>query len=178
VAALRGELAESRAALARALEDLAQARERIAELEARLRQSPRNSSRPPSSEGLDKPPRPRSLRKKTGRKPGGQDGHEGSTLAQVARPDRELRHEPGRCRWCGARLAGRPVTGVEPRQVPGLPEAAVAVTKHQLIERECRCGQRTRPLRAGRRRRPGAVRAADSGGHHVPDQLQPGIRYT
>ncbi|MFI4878586.1 MAG: DUF6444 domain-containing protein [Steroidobacterales bacterium] len=61
VAALRGELAESRAALARAQEDLAQARERIAEREARLRQSPRNSSRPPSSEGLDKPPsRPRS----------------------------------------------------------------------------------------------------------------------
>ena len=54
MAALRGELAESRAALARAQEDLAQARERIAELEARLRQSPRNSSRPPSSEGLDK----------------------------------------------------------------------------------------------------------------------------
>ena len=145
MAALRGELAESRAALARAQEDLAQARERIAELEARLRQSPRNSSRPPSSQGLDKPPpRPRSLRKKTGRKPGGQDGHEGSTLAQVARPDRELRHEPGRCGWCGAGLAGRPVTGVERRQVFDLPEAAVAVTEHQLIERECGCGQRTR----------------------------------
>jgi transposase len=145
VAALRGDLAESRAALARAQEDLAQARERIAELEARLRQSPRNSSRPPSSEGLDKPPpRPRSLRKKTGRKPGGQDGHEGSTLAQVARPDRERRHEPGRCGWCGAGLAGRPVTGVERRQVFDLPEAAVAVTEHQLIERECGCGQRTR----------------------------------
>ena len=145
MAALRGDLAESRAALARAQEDLAQARERIAELEARLRQSPRNSSRPPSSQGLDKPPpRPRSLRKKTGRKPGGQDGHEGSTLAQVARPDRELRHEPGRCGWCGAGLAGRPVTGVERRQVFDLPEAAVAVTEHQLIERECGCGQRTR----------------------------------
>ena len=143
VASLRAELAESQAALGRAVEELARAGERIAELEARLRQTPRNSSRPPSSEGLGKPS-PRSLRKKTGRKPGGQDGHEGRTLAQVARPDRELRHEPACCGRCGAGLAGRAVTGVERRQVFDLPEAAVMVTEHQLIERECGCGQRTR----------------------------------
>jgi hypothetical protein len=35
------------------------------------------------------------------------------TLAQMARPDREVRHEPGCCGRCGAELAGRPVTGVE-----------------------------------------------------------------
>jgi transposase len=143
VASLRAELAESQAALGRAVEELARAGERIAELEARLRQTPRNSSRPPSSEGLGKPA-PGSLRKKSGRKPGGQDGHEGRTLAQVARPDRELRHEPGCCGRCGAGLAGRPVTGVERRQVFDLPEAAAVVTEHQLIERECGCGQRTR----------------------------------
>jgi transposase len=45
---------------------------------------------------------------------------------------------------CGAGLARRPVTGVERRQVFDLPEVAVAVTEHQLIERECGCGQRTR----------------------------------
>ena len=143
MASLRAELAGSQAALARAVEELAQARERIAELEARLRQTPRNSSRPPSSEGLGKPS-PRSLRKKAGRKPGGQDGHEGRTLAQVTRPDRELRHEPACCGRCGAGLRGRPVTGVERRQVFDLPEAVVKVTEHQLIERECGCGQRTR----------------------------------
>jgi transposase len=143
VASLRAELAESQAALGRAAEELARAGERIAELEARLRQTPRNSSRPPSSEGLGKPS-PRSLRKKTGRKPGGQDGHEGRTLAQAARPDCELRHEPACCGRCGAGLAGRPVTGMERRQVFDLPGAAVAVTEHQLIERECGCGQRTR----------------------------------
>ena len=145
VASLRAELAGSQAALARAAVELAQARERIAELEARLRQTPRNSSRPPSSEGLGKPPPPRrSLRKRSGRKPGGQDGHAGSTLAQVARPDRELRHEPGCCGWCGAGLKSRPVTGMERRQVFDLPEVAVTVTEHQLIERECRCGHRTK----------------------------------
>ena len=62
----------------------------------------------------------------------------------MARPDREVRHEPGRCGRCGAGLARRPVTGVERRQVFDLPEVAVTVTEHQLIERECGCGQRTK----------------------------------
>ena len=143
VASLRGELAEAVAALAQARAELAEARERIAELEARLKQNPRNSSRPPSSEGLAKPA-PRSLRKKSGRKPGGQDGHKGTTLAQVARPDREVRHEPGCCGRCGAGLAGRPVTGLERRQVFDLQPVRAEVTEHQLIERECGCGHRTR----------------------------------
>jgi transposase len=144
VASLRQELADALSVLEETRAELAGARERIAELEARLRQTPRNSSKPPSSQGLDKPPPPRSLRKKTGRKPGGQDGHEGSTLAQVARPDQEVRHEPGCCGRCGAGLGGRPVTGVDRRQVVDLPEAAVTVTEHQLIERECGCGHRTK----------------------------------
>jgi transposase len=145
VASLRRELAEAVAALAQARVELAEARERIAELEARLKQNPRNSSRPPSSEGLAKPaPKPRSLRKKSGRKPGGQDGHKGTTLAQVARPDREVRHEPGCCGRCGAGLAGRPVTGLERRQVFDLQPVRAEVTEHQLIERECGCGHRTR----------------------------------
>ncbi len=145
VASLRHELAGAAGALEQARAELAQARERITELEARLRQNPRNSSRPPSSEGLAKPaPKPRSLRKKSGRRPGGQDGHNGTTLAQVARPDREIRHEPGCCGRCGAGLAGRPVTGVERRQVFDLQPVRTEATEHQLIERECGCGQRTK----------------------------------
>jgi transposase len=145
VVALRRELAEAAGALEQARAELAGARERIAELEARLRQNPRNSSRPPSSEGLGKPaPGQRSLRKRSGRKPGGQDGHKGTTLAQVARPDREIRHEPGCCARCRAGLAGRPVTGVERRQVFDLQPVRAEVTEHQLIERECGCGHRTK----------------------------------
>jgi len=124
--------------------ELARAQERIAELEDRLRRTSRNSSVPPSADGLAKPrPRSRSLRKKTGRKPGGQDGHPGQTLAQAARPDREERHEPACCGRCGEGLAGRPVTGIERRQVFDLPPVKVTVTEHQLIERECGCGYRT-----------------------------------
>ena len=145
MASLRGELADALTALEQARAELAEARERIAELEARLRQNPRNSSKPRSSEGLAKPaPRPRSLRKRSGRKPGGQDGHKGMTLAQVARPDREVRHEPGCCGRCGAGLAGRPVTGVERRQVFDLEPVRAEVTEHQLIERQCGCGHRTK----------------------------------
>lgn len=143
VASLRRELADSQAALAQAVADLAQARDRIAELEARLNQTPRNSSRPPSAEGLGKPV-PRSLRKKSGRRPGGQDGHEGRTLVQAAKPDREVPHEPACCGRCGAGLAGRQVTAVERRQVFDLPPVKIKVTEHQLIERECACGHRTR----------------------------------
>jgi chromosome segregation ATPase len=52
VASLRRELAETVTAVEQARAELAQARERIAELAARLKQNPRNSSRPPSSKGL------------------------------------------------------------------------------------------------------------------------------
>jgi Family of unknown function (DUF6444) len=105
VASLRRELADRAGRLEGDRAELAGAQERIAELEARVRQTPRNSSRPPSSEGLDKPPPRRSLRNRSGRKPGGQNGHEGTTLAQVPRPDWEVRHEPGRCarQFCAIR---------------------------------------------------------------------------
>jgi len=145
VASLRRELAEMAGVLARARTELAGARERTAGLEARRNQNPRNSSKPPSGEGLARPaPKPRSLRKPGGRKPGGQDGHKGAALTQAARPDREIRHEPA-CRGrCGTGLADRPVTAVERRQVFDLQPVRAEVTGHQLIERECGCGYRTK----------------------------------
>jgi len=118
-------------------------RAEVSELKRQLGQNSRNSSKPPSSDGLAKPVR-KSLRGKTGRKPGGQGGHPGSTLAQVAVPDEVVRHEPSRCRGCGAGLAGASRSGVERRQVFDLPAIQVRVTEHQLVERQCPCGVVTR----------------------------------
>jgi transposase/uncharacterized coiled-coil protein SlyX len=118
-------------------------RNEVAELKRRLGQNSRNSSKPPSSDSPFVKPAPKSLRGKNGRKPGGQKGHPGSTLAQVADPDETLRHEPGLCGGCGTDLAGAPEVGVERRQVFDLPPMRVHVTEHQLITRRCGCGVTT-----------------------------------
>jgi transposase len=132
--ATREELASTKAALATA-------NARIAELEARLGINPDNSSKPPSSRGLDKPaPKPKSLRKSGQRKPGRDKGHPGQTLAQVANPTKTERHEPVHCCGCGDSLVGAPEVGVERRQVFDLPPIEVEVTEHQLIKRRCGCG--------------------------------------
>ncbi|WP_125613107.1 IS66 family transposase [Specibacter cremeus] len=113
--------------------------ERVAELEARLGQSPRNSSRPPSSEGYEKPA-PRSRRQKTDRPSGGQPGHTGHTLEQVTAPDEVLIHAPAMCGGCGESLAGAPVVSTESRQVVDLPPITVWTTEHRIEHRRCSCG--------------------------------------
>jgi transposase len=112
----------------------------VAELRRRLGLNSRNSSRPPSSDSPFAKPAPKSLRGKSARKPGGQKGHPGATLAQVARPDETLRHEPGSRGGCGSDLADAPEVGVERRQVFDLPALRVRVIEHQLITRRCACG--------------------------------------
>lgn len=115
----------------------------IAELKRQLGMNSRNSSKPPSSDGLAKPA-PKSLRRKSGRRRGGQAGHPGSTLAQVTDPFETIKHEPDACDGCGAGLAGAPEVSVERRQVFDLPPITVQVTEHQLVSRQCRCGQVSR----------------------------------
>ncbi len=112
---------------------------RIAELERRLGMNSKNSSTPPSSEGLAKPS-PKSLRKPSGRKPGGQPGHRGRTLSQVDDPDEIVRHEPSCCTGCGHTLEAADQTGLTRRQVFDLPPINIRVVEHQLISRRCACG--------------------------------------
>ena len=68
---------------------------RIAELERRLGLNSSNSGKPPSSDGLNKPPqRVSSLRAPSGKKTGGQKGHPGETLRRVERLDATIDHYP------------------------------------------------------------------------------------
>ena len=114
----------------------------IAELERQVAAASRNSSKPPSCDGLGKPA-PKSLWGKSGRAPGGRAGHRGQTLSQVADPDEVVRHDPVRCRRCGAGLAHAREVGVTRRQVFDLPAIEIRVTEHQLGSRRCECGVTT-----------------------------------
>lgn len=61
----------------------------IKELQEKTNKNSKNSSKPPSSDGLKKPPvnKNQSLRQKSGRKPGAQDGHNGVHLSVFSKPD-------------------------------------------------------------------------------------------
>jgi transposase len=115
-----------------------------ADLRARLAQDSSNSSKPPSQDGLKPAPRP--LRRRSGRKPGGQVGHKGATLEMVDNPDRVEDHRPASCAHCGEELGeGAAQAGFERRQVFDIPPVQVEVTEHRLHSARCAaCGKTTK----------------------------------
>ena len=109
-------------------------------LQARLGQSSKNSSRPPSSDGLGKPA-PQSLRVGGQRKSGGQTGHSGSTLRQSSQVDQTIQHPPlGQCSGCQLPLSQEGLQIAETRQVFELPPLRVHVVAHQQMRAICACG--------------------------------------
>ncbi len=110
----------------------------VADLRRQLGQDSSTSSKPPSSDGLKKKPRlPGSLRGRSGKTSGGQTGHEGGTLRQVADPDRVIRHEACACGHCGWPLDPRSAKEIEKRQVFDLAERPLLVTEHQASIYRC-----------------------------------------
>ena len=118
---------------------------RIAELERRVGLNSANSGKPPSSDGLKKPSRTRSLREASGKKPGGQKGHPGQTLCRSETPNTTIHHFPPACDGCGAALNEGTATGFTARQVFDLPEPQpLLVTEHRAHRCLCAsCGART-----------------------------------
>src|SRR3990172_6574555 len=113
--------------------------EKIQELERRLNLNSKNSNKPPSSDVFHKP-NPKSLRKKSGKKPGGQKGHPGHNLKQVDNPDHVVSIECNSCPDCGGDLSEQPVKKEIKRQVIDLPTPKMETTEYQSPKKYCpRC---------------------------------------
>lgn len=121
---------------------------RLKALENQAAKNSNNSSKPPSSDGLSKAtltPMPQTLRKKSGRRAGGQQGHVGKTLLMTQTPDHLLVHRPLSCPHCHTNLQDVAPIDYTQRQVLEMPVPRVVVTEHRALRvccpgcaRECR----------------------------------------
>jgi transposase len=139
--------------------------ERLAEWERRLGLNSGNSGKPPSSDGLKKPPRVRSLGEPSGKKTGGQTGHPGKTLCRAETPDTTIDHYPAVCAGCGEPSTAAMATDHRARQVFDLPEPKpLIVTEDRaawvLLHGRWHTDAGAAP---GRGHRAGAIRPADRG---------------
>ena len=136
---LQEQLMQTQEQLVHMQERLAAMQKIIDDLQSRLSLNSRNSSKPPSSDGLNKP-KPKSLRP-SGQKPsGGQKGHPGNTLARTNNPDEIITHEiPLICDHCRRPLASAEV--VQSRQVFDIPRPQLMVTEHRILQTTCACGK-------------------------------------
>jgi hypothetical protein len=110
--------------------------ETIRALQEQLAKNSSNSDKPPSSDGLKKP-HPKSLRQKSGRKPGGQKGHKGRRLEMSATPDHVVRHRLNQCPKCAQDLSQVEPVNMRKRQVYDVPPVAMEVTEHQVECKTC-----------------------------------------
>lgn len=106
-----------------------------------IRKDSHNSSMPPSSDLFKKN---QSLRKPSGRKPGGQNGHKGNTLKMVSNPDHIVSIVPEFCNICAAQLDTNQAILVYCRQVIDIPPIKAEVTEYQVYEVVCNCGHHQR----------------------------------
>jgi len=116
-------------------EQVAQLSERISVLEAQVAKDSHNSHLPPSSDRFQR--QPKSLRKKSGKQPGGQAGHVGKTLKLSQTPDQVIVHAVEHCQHCQQDLRQVASLQVERRQVIDLPAKRVLVIEHQAQQKCC-----------------------------------------
>ena len=115
-------------------EQVEELRAQVMQLESRLAKDSHNSHLPPSSDRFVR--KPKSLRKKSEKKAGGQPGHQGNALHLSATPDEVIVHAVEQCVQCQHDLHTVSAHQVERRQVIELPPRRVEVIEHQA-ERKC-----------------------------------------
>jgi hypothetical protein len=109
----------------------------------RTKKNSSNSSLPPSQDPF-RVKRTESLRERSGRQPGGQQGHEGYSLEQLMTPTEIITHEPCYCTACGEALSGIASEFIGSRQVIDIPPVKPIVTEHQIYGKRCHCGHLTK----------------------------------
>src|SRR6266849_1808135 len=110
-------------------------REQVHALQEQLKKDSHNSHLPPSSDRFHR--QPKSLRKSSGKKPGGQAGHAGNTLLLSPSPDLVIVHPVEDCQHCQHDLRKVASLHVERRQVIDLPPKRVLVIEHQAQQKCC-----------------------------------------
>lgn len=111
-----------------------------AKLKEHIAKNSHNSSRPPSSDGFKKEPKPnpKSQRGKSNRKAGGQQGHKGHKLAKTDNPDLIVLHELNLCSHCNKDLSST-AADIESRQIFDIPPLSIQVTEHRAESKLCPC---------------------------------------
>ena len=110
--------------------------ERIEELENNQKKNSGNSSKPPSTD-IGKVTRTKSLRHPSGKLPGGQPGHKGSTLEATSTPDIIEVHRVKTCSCCGKNINGLKSLDYECRQVFDMPAVRLWVKEHRSEIKSC-----------------------------------------
>lgn len=125
--------------LRKAQQKIKQQEKEIISLNNKLhRKNSRNSSIPPSQD-QNRPKKNQSLRKKSGKKPGGQKGHKGHDLKFSENPTSVVDHAPKVCEQCGENLVSDPLF-VKKSQVIDIPPIQPEIIEHRLFKRICQCG--------------------------------------
>ena len=110
--------------------------QQIQRLQEQLNKNSRNSSKPPSSDGLNKPS-PSSLRQKTGKKRGGQKGHDGTCLSTICEPDEVKQHMPSACTGCPYYEKCKGIACIAERRSVIDTVVTVNITQHQVLSITC-----------------------------------------
>ena len=140
--ALRQQIEQRDKDLAQRDEMIAQLLQRVQVLEERLSKDSHNSHLPPSSDRFVR--KQKSLRKPSGKKPGGQAGHQGKTLQFSSAPDEIVVHAVERCQHCKLDLRAVGPRALHRRQVLDLPPMRLVVREHQAEQKYCpSCSQMT-----------------------------------